>query len=173
MLSAIVLSPRAGADVPQDRASEAVVRTLAALVSAAIDDLVRDACIVGRADERLGKIADHAGCGLVENDDPKQALAAALRAARADHVLVLTGGYAPGYGFIEEMSDWRNAAKPQPVALRRESETLLQRLFPPLVPVAGVVGAKAACVELAAREPAALARALGARTLRTRARRLV
>ena len=104
MLSAIVLAP-SGSDPAAGRAQEATVRSLAALVGAAIADIVRDACIVGPPDARLVSVADHAGCALVEDADPARGLAAALKGARSDHVFVLAAGYAPMSGFNDEMSD--------------------------------------------------------------------
>ena len=171
MLSAIVLAPRNETDV--FRVQDAVVRTLSVLVGAAVADLVRDACVVGPPGMRLESIADHAGCELVEGADASRAFKAALGQARCDSVLVLKGGYAPAFGFIDEMSDWLAARDLPAAALRREAETLAQRLFPALAPAMGVIGKKSECLAAGASEPAGLARKLRARTLRTKARRLV
>jgi hypothetical protein len=172
MLSAIVLAPRNEADV--FRVQDAVVRTLSVLVGAAVADLVRDACVVGPPGLLLEKIADHAGCDLVEDADPGRALQAALGRARCDHILILKGGYAPAFGFIDEMSDWLAArGAHDAAALRCEAETLAQRLFPALAPAAGLIARKSDCLAAGASEPVALGRKLHAKTLRTRARRLV
>ncbi len=174
MLSAIVLAPRQiETDVPPERAQEAVVRSLAVLVGAAVADLVRDACIVGPGGQRLDRVADQAGCSLVEDDDPLRAVQAALRGARADHVFLLRAGYAPTFGFIDEMTDWLAQVNGSAAALRREGENAPQRLFPVLAPIAGVVGGRSECLALGVSDPARLARSLHAKTLRTRARRLV
>ena len=133
MLSAIVIAP-GPTDAAHARLQEAVVRSLAVLVGAAVADLVRDACIVGPPGLRLDAIADHAGCGLVEESDPQRALELALRAARSERVFVLAGGFAPAAGFIDEMSDWLAGVGHPAAALRREADSLLQRMFPPLSP---------------------------------------
>lgn len=172
MLSAIVLAP-SGADPAAGRIQEATVRSLAALVGAAIADIVRDACIVGPPGARLASVADHAGCALVEDADPARGLAAALKAARGDRVLVLAAGYAPMSGFIDEMSDWSSSAAPPAVALRAEPENLAQRVFPSLARCVGVVASRPDMLAVAGYAPAALARKLAARTLVTRARRVV
>jgi hypothetical protein len=172
MLSVIVLAP-SGSDPAAGRVQEAVVRSLAALVGAAVADVVRDACILGGPADRLSSVADHAGCGLVEDAEPGRGLAAALKSARSDRIFVLTAGYAPMSGFIDEMSDWSLAAAPPAVALRAEPGSLAQRLFPALAPCAGVIAQKQDMLAVAAGSPNALARKLGARTLATRARRVV
>ena len=59
MLSAIVIAP-SSPDPAAGRLQEATVRSLAALVGAAIADIVRDACIVGAPGAGLSAIADHA-----------------------------------------------------------------------------------------------------------------
>jgi hypothetical protein len=174
MLSALVLAPRPNAaDAAEARVADSVVRSLGVLVGAAVADLVRDACIVGPPGERLEKIADHAGCSLVEDVDPRRALQSALTAMRCDHVLLLQAGYGPAFGFIDEMTDWMRQAQPPAAALRLEPEGLAQRLFPELAPVAGLVARKKEFLAVQADDPAAFARALHAKTLRTRARRLV
>ena len=64
MVTAIVLSPSLGASA--ERAAEAVARSLAALVRASVEGIVRDAVIVGPAGDMLAEIANHAGCAFVE-----------------------------------------------------------------------------------------------------------
>ncbi|MFO1114882.1 MAG: transposase [Beijerinckiaceae bacterium] len=150
------------------------MRSLAVLVGAAVADLVRDAVIAGPAGVRLDRIADHAGCGLVEDDAPDRALGAALAMARCDHVLVLQGGYAPGLGFIDEATDWlAMRGRHDAAALRAEPENLAQRLLPTLAPAAGVLARRSDCLALSASDLPGIARKLRARTLRSRARRLV
>lgn len=172
MLSAIVLAP-SGADPAAGRAQEAAVRSLAALVGAAIADVVRDACIVGAPGVGLAAVADHAGCALVEDADFGRGLAAALKNARSDRIFLLAAGYAPMSGFIDEMSDWSLAVVPPAMALRAEPESLAQRIFPSLARCVGVVAARTDMLAVASDNPAALARKLGARTLLTRARRVI
>ena len=172
MLSAIVLAP-GPTEASHPRLQEALVRSLSVLVGAAVADLVRDACIVGPPGLRLEAIADHAGCGLIEDSDPRRALTEALRAVRSERVFVLAGGFAPGSGFIDEMSDWLDAVVSPAAALRCEADSLLRRMAPSLSPVVGLVAARPDCLAATAATPASLARALKAKTLRTRARRVV
>lgn len=172
MLSVIVLAP-SGSDPAAARAQEAVVRSLAALVGAAVADVVRDACIVGAPESRLGSVADHAGCELVEDQDLARGLSQAVRAARSERVFVLAAGHAPMSGFIDEMSDWGLSSSPPAAALRAEPASLAQRLFPSFARCVGVVAQKQDILAVAGDGPAALARKLGARSLLTRARRVV
>lgn len=172
MLSAIVLAPF-GADPAAGRAQEAAIRSLAALVGAAIADVVRDACVVGAPGAGLASIADHAGCALVEDTEPARGLAIALKKMRSDRIFLLAAGYAPMSGFIDEMSDWSLAAVPPAMALRAEPESLAQRIFPSLARCVGVVAARPDMLAVAGDNPGALAQKLAARTLLTRARRVV
>ncbi|MCO5088452.1 MAG: transposase [Methylobacteriaceae bacterium] len=172
MLSAIVLAP-SDADPAAGRAQEAIVRSLAALVGAAVADVVRDACIAGPPDARLAALADHAGCGLVEETDVFARLDRAVRASRGDRVFVLAAGYAPMSGFIGEMSDWSLSATPPAMALRAEPDSLARRIFPALAPCVGIVAIRQDLLAAKAETPATLARKLRARTLVTRARRVV
>jgi len=172
MLSVIVLAPSV-ADPAAGRVHEAVVRSLAALVGAAVADVVRDACIVGDPSQRLASVADHAGCALVEEADPGAGLRKAIAAVRGDRIFLLAAGYAPMSGFNDEMSDWALSATPPAAALRAEPASLAQRLFPSWAPCVGVVAMRQDMTTVAAESPAALARKLGARTLVTRARRVV
>ena len=76
-------------------------------------------------------------------------------------------------GFIDEMSDWSLSASPPAVVLRAEPDSLARRIFPALAPSVGVIALKRDVLAVAGDNPAALARKLGARTLHTRARRVV
>lgn len=172
MLSVIVLAPaQSGPDSMAGRADEAVARSLSALVSAAVADLVRDACVVGEPGQRLEKIADHAGCRIATDVDRRRALDGALREARSETIFLLSAGYAPMSGFIDEMSDWLLAVEPRPVALRCEPDTFLQRVFPVLAPIVGIAARRSDVSASSGVEPQTLARSLRASTLRTRARR--
>jgi len=99
MLSAVVLATDLSR--PLGASSEAVVRTLSALVPAAIEGIVRDVTLASAGDiAELRKIADHAGCEIAEAADPAGAIAAGLASARGDLLLILRAGYAPQSGFI-------------------------------------------------------------------------
>jgi hypothetical protein len=59
------------------------------------------------------------------------------------------------------------------MALRAEPESLAQRIFPSLARCVGVVAARSDMLAVAGDNPGALAQKLAARTLLTRARRVV
>lgn len=141
MLSALVLA--SDSHVRVSASPEAMARTLAALVPAAVQGVIKDvtlASLLG-ADQAL-YIADHAGCALAEADTPEAVLKAGLALTRGDIILVLRAGYAPEAGFMEEVSDQfeRSAIRaPRSAFLRAVSETFLTRLLPALTHVEGVI----------------------------------
>ena len=172
MLSAIVLA--ADRSSPQSASSEAVVRTLSALVTVAIEGLVRDVTLACGAESlELRKIADHAGCEIAEAVDPAGAIAAGLASARGDVLLVLRAGYAPQAGFIEEISDmFQRATRPNALRFRTVPDSFLTRLAPGLAPVQGLV-AKRAVLDPESPDFATLVRRAGAApTARARLRRV-
>lgn len=136
MLSAIVIALPGTPALP-------IVRTLTALVPAAVQGLVRDltlACPPGREFE---EIADHAGCRLAAHADAAAALAAAIAGARENWLLLLLAGFAPESGFVEEAGDFVADGRERAGQLRRIPDGLWTRLFPDLAPVAGVLAPKA------------------------------
>lgn len=132
MLSAIVIAP-------QGTPAKQVVRTLAALVPAAVHGLLRDLTLACPADDILAVIADEAGCSISADADPATALAMALAAAREEWVLLLLAGFAPEGGFLDEMSDFASTGTPRAGLLRAASDSWLTRQFPDLSPVAGIL----------------------------------
>ena len=170
MLSAIILATDRSA--PQSASSEAVVRSLSALVSAAIEGIVRDVTLASAGDsEELRKIADHAGCEMAEAADPSGAIAAGIASARGDLLLVLRAGYAPQAGFIEEIADmFQRATRPDALRFRIVPTGFWTRLAPGLAPVRGLV-AKRSVLDVASPDLATLVRRAGAApTARTRLR---
>ena len=170
MLSAVVLASDLSAQ--RSASSEAVVRSLSALVTAAIEGLVRDvtlACVGDNPD--LRKIADHAGCEIAEAADPAGVIAAGLASARGDMLLILRAGYAPQAGFIEEIADmFGRATRPAALRFRAVPASFLTRLAPGFSPVRGLV-ANRAILDAASPDFATLVRrAGGAPTARTRLR---
>src|SRR5271157_1461649 len=105
MISALVLSPSLRARQPLPRASEAVARSLRALVRAAVEGVLRDVAIIGPGGDDLAVLADHAGCAFVETGSTKDGLTRAVAQMRANILFVLEGGYAPPSGFAEEVGD--------------------------------------------------------------------
>ena len=143
MLSAVVLATDLSR--PQGASSEAVVRTLSALVPAAIEGIVRDVTLACAGDiAELRKIADHAGCEIAEAADPAGAIAAGLASARGDLLLILRAGYAPQSGFIEEIADmFQRATRPNVLRFRAVPDSFFTRLVPGLAPVQGLVARRA------------------------------
>jgi hypothetical protein len=124
MLSALVIATD-GKDAPV--AADALVRTLAALVPAAIEGLVRDLTIAGLAGHDLASIADHAGCEFSESLAASDVIANGLKLVRGPHVFVLRAGHAPEAGFIEEIGDFlnRSGAAERGALMRQKPESFL------------------------------------------------
>lgn len=141
MLSALIIA--ADARVPVSASPEAMARSLAALVPAAIRGLLRDvtlAALAGAA--QADSIADHAGCGLAEAASPQAVLAAGLARARGERILLLRAGYAPEAGFVEELADQFDrdpGSAPRSAILHVRPETFLARLLPLLSPVEALI----------------------------------
>ena len=172
MVTAIILSPSLGARA--ERAPEAVARSLAALVRASVEGIVREALIVGPAGDMLAEIADHAGCAYVEASSVKEGLARALAQARGEMVFVLEGGYAPLTGFVEEAGDLLRAGDFRGAALRRAPDTMITRFAPSLARAVGVLAPRAALRDAGPRDLAELIRRLRIRrTLNVRAQKIV
>ena len=140
MISALVLSPSLRAGQPLPRASEAVARSLGALVRAAVEGVLRDVAIVGPGGDDLAVLADHAGCAFVETDSAKDGLARGVAQMRANILFVLEGGYAPPSGFTEEVGDLLlDAANFRGALLRVAPDTLVTRLAPGLARPVGAL----------------------------------
>lgn len=172
MLSAIVLASDARM---QPAAPDAIVRTMAALVPAAIEGLVRDVTLAGLAGGELGHIADHAGCVLSESGDPAEVLREALAAARGQKLLVIRAGRAPEAGFIEEISDFLagHVSRSHGAIMRDRPDSFVARAFPRLAPVAALVASRDILLKGGVGSLADLTRGLRpAVTLRARARRV-
>lgn len=138
MLSALVLyraDPRARAP------AEPAVRTLAALVPAAMEGVLRDVALAGPAAAGFEAVADHAGCLWVEADDEKAQLARGATALREPSVFVIVAGAIPEPGFVQELDDiLRDGVFG--AALRYVPASFMQRLAPSLAPVAAQIVAR-------------------------------
>jgi len=172
MLSAVVIAADRGS--PHAASSEAVVRTLSALVTAAIEGLVRDVTLAaGEESLDLRKIADHAGCEIAMASDPAGAIAAGLASARGDLLLILRAGYAPQAGFIEEIADlFQRATRPNVLRFRAVPDSLLTRLAPGFSPVQGLVAKRAVLDPKSPDFATLVSRAGAAPTARARLRRV-
>lgn len=142
MLSVIVIvPPRAD----RARPFAPLLRTLAALVTASVDGMVRDVTLLalGPVDDVAG-IADEAGCGVIAGDDFGTAMTRSLRLAKSAWVCVMQAGTVPGATFVEDVASAlaQNGDPPQALLLRGEGRAF-GRLFPRLATVAGVIAPRA------------------------------
>ncbi|MFO1147717.1 MAG: glycosyl transferase [Alsobacter sp.] len=105
--------------IPVTHPEPALVDTLAALVPAAADGLLRDVLLAGAAEsDFLQRVADAAGCGLLPIAGGRAAaVASGARQVKGPWVLVLEPGLVPGgdwmaetEAFIEEAGDGDAAA---------------------------------------------------------------
>jgi hypothetical protein len=175
MISTIVLSPSLRAGRPVERAPEAVARSLAALVRAAMDGFVRDVAIVGPPGEELSELADHAGCAFIEAASAQEGLPIAIGQMRAETLLVLEGGYAPQNGFADEAGDLLLAQEAfRGALLKLAPDSLATRLAPALSQPVGALVLRQAAAEAAPQDLADLIRRLKIRhALNVRAQKLI
>jgi len=152
MLSVIVLCEEGVDRAPPRKIdpAEALVRTLASLVRANVEGLLRDVHIAGPEDHGLDLIADHAGCGLVQAPAEAAWLRLALEAARGPDLLLLRSGHAPELSFIEEAGDFVSGrggtSRTRTARLHVAPEAFLERLFPRLAPLAGLIAPRDLCL---------------------------
>ena len=96
----------------------ALLETLAALVPAVADGLVRDAVLLSsRESETLRTIADASGCGLLTAPDA-DLLARGAAAARAPWLLILAAGMVPGGLWMDDVADAVALEQPSAFTLR-------------------------------------------------------
>ncbi len=140
MLSTIVVTPPAAAGA-SGRAG-ALMRTLAALVPATVDGVVRDVTLLQVGDSgSLAEIADEAGCLVVEERDFPAALARGVARARSPWIFVVKAGTVPSRLFGEEAARALEGGLQagHALLLREQPTGPLTRWFPSLAPVAGVI----------------------------------
>ncbi|MDF2118997.1 hypothetical protein PY365_25850 [Roseiarcaceae bacterium H3SJ34-1] len=172
MFSIIVLTQ--SDNVHASPSSEAVARTLAALVPGAISGVIRDVILASMEKSTdIEHIADHAGCELVTAGTWIGTVRLALQKAREPKIFTLQAGFAPESGFYEELSDLGWSASLKASRLLERPETTLQRFLPFLAPVAGLAAAKDRLVNADGPDFRSWAGQLGRMdTMRTRARRV-
>jgi len=164
MISAVVLSPSLRA---HPRASEAVARSLAALVRSAVEGVLRDVAIVGPGGDDLAALADHAGCAFIETGSTKDGLSSAVAQMRASILFVLEGGYAPPSGFAQEVSDLLLDTNFRGALLRVTPDTLVTRIAPGLARPVGALALRNDIRSAAPRDLADLIRRLKIRRAMT------
>ena len=177
MLTAIVLAESKEKQWLARRAPEEAARTLAFLVSAAVQGLVRDAVLIGEDSPALRYVADYAGCTLVTESEPAKALSAALASARGEHMLVLRAGYAAESPLIDEIRDFLEFGRGREGVCGLVRETpggFVQRVLPGMSPLAGLVAPRDKSRAANARDLADMARRLRPNvTFKAGARRLI
>jgi hypothetical protein len=177
MLTAIVLANPQEKQGLARRAAEEAARTLAFLVSAAVQGLVRDAVVIGEDSAALRYVADYAGCTLVSESEPAKALSEALAAARSEHVFLLKAGYAAEAPLIDEIRDFQEFGRGRDGVCGLVRETpggLLQRVLPGTSPLVGLVAPREKSRAANARDLADMAwRLRPAVTFKAGARRLI
>lgn len=171
MLTAILLA-NDGPALPLR--SDAVARSLASLVDSCVQGLVADAVLVGPPQRGLDRVADEAGCALVESSDAESGLARALDLARRDWVFLLRAGHAVERGFIDEVNDaFAYGAVDRALVLRAAPSSLVTRLSPRLAEPVGIIAQKSALRAPATANIGRLAKALRGAELNGAARRTV
>lgn len=141
MFSALVLVQLGPNGAPS---SEAIVRTLSALVPAAIEGVVRDVALASQSkNDDLSRIADHAGCEYVDapGADLMGASLAVLKEAR---ILILRAGRVPEHGFVHELADFAAYGAQHCALLLEAPNSLLTRMIPRLSRPSGVVAPRPA-----------------------------
>jgi hypothetical protein len=177
MLTAIVLANSQKKQGLAPSAPEEAARTLAFLVSAAVQGLVRDAVLIGQDSAALRYVADYAGCTLVSESEPAKALGEALTTARSEQVFLLKAGYAAEPPLIDEIRDFLEFGRGREGAsglVRAMPDGFVQRVLPGMSPLAGLVARRDKSRAANARDLTDMARRLRpAVTLKAGARRLV
>ncbi|MCC3244573.1 transposase [Methylocystis sp. WRRC1] len=170
MLTAILLAY----DPPaQPLRGDSVARSLGSLVEACVQGLVADAVLVGAPERGFGRIADDAGCALVETSRPDEGLAQALTLARHDDVLLMLAGYAVERGFIDEVQDnFAYGDHKRPLVLRAAPNSLLTRVAPQLAAPVGIIARRSDLRGAASSDLARLTKKMAGVDLTTRARRI-
>ena len=177
MLTAIVLANSQEKQAFARGAPEEAARTLAFLVSAAVQGLVRDAVLIGADTPAVRYVADYAGCTLIGESEPAKALAGSLEAARSEHIFLLKAGYAAETPLIDEIRDFLEFGRGREgvCGLVRETPgSFVQRLLPGMSSLAGLVALRDKGRAANARDLPDMARRLRpAVTFKARARRLI
>ncbi len=145
MLSTIVFCEDRPASPSRRDLAELLARTLASLVTAKVEGLLGDVRIAGPAGKNLSILANHAGCDLIEAENEAAWLGLALQEARGPNVFLLRCGRIPEAGFIEEAGDFlasHSKYQPRAAYLHALPESFIERIFPSLAPVAGLIASR-------------------------------
>ena len=118
------------------------VRTLASLVPATVEGVVRDLCLVGPAAKAgLADVADHAGCVYRTAERIPDSIRLGTRELRCPCVLVTFAGAVFDRPFVEELSSLLPTLDDAEgtYILRAVRHDLIGRVFPSIGLVAGVL----------------------------------
>lgn len=171
MLSAILLAYRWPSG---NLKGETVARCFSSLIEGCVNGVIADAVLVGPPDHLLAKIADEAGCSLVENIDPAAGFKEAVEQARYERLLILSAEFGLERGLIDELRDLLNFGDPaDSYVLHVNPDTLFTRLFPNLAKTAGLITTSSLVKKYThIAQPHALAKNLRRKSLTSRARHL-
>ena len=124
-----------------------IVRTLAALVPAAVEGVVRDVCLVAPTDDGgLSDVADHAGCAFAAAPSFAEAISVGSRQVRSASILVAQGGMVTDRPLIEELLlllPSLDGGNHPFYVVRGERRDFLGRLVPALAPAAALLAPRA------------------------------
>lgn len=141
MFSALVLIQHGPKGAPS---GEGVVRTLSALVPAAIEGIVRDVALASPVrSEDLSRIADLAGCAYV-HASADALVRESLAALKGPRILALRAGRVPEQGFLDELADLANNHARQSAVLLDPPHSILARLLPRLSRASGLAAPRGA-----------------------------
>lgn len=140
MLSVLLLGfQKDGQAVPPGEA----VRTLATLVPAAVEGVVRDVCLLAPLDSReLADVADHAGCVFAAAASFAEAIGLGSSQLRSSHVLVAQAGVLADRALVEELVQLLptlDAGNRDFYVVRGERRDVFGRLFPILASPAALL----------------------------------
>lgn len=113
---------------------DALARTLASLVGAAVEGVVRDVVVCDRGStDQTARVADHAGCVFLENAD----IVSGIRHARGDWLMLLEpGARLDGHWMEAVRHHVAHAAIPVRFTRTGEGRRLLSRFFSAKRPLA-------------------------------------
>lgn len=155
MFSALILISTNIATPP-----EAVVRTLAALVPAAIEGVVRDVMMCGPSSTPdLARICDHAGCDFIVGE-PGAPLGDALVRLKEQRVFVLRAGRVPEHGYLGEIADFVAYGGEGSALMRDAPHNFMTRILPALAPVSAFIAPREVLATARVDDVDALARSL-------------
>jgi hypothetical protein len=176
MFSTLVLFDERPAKLDKDARVEGLVRTLASLVPHHVEGILGDVRLIGPAGYGLDRIADYAGCALIEAKED-QSFRPIFETLRHDQFLLLRSGYALKTDFLEEARDLGrlDQRKPSPaLKLLAEPEHFFQRLFPGSAEIAGIIAPRSWGLAQSCGPLSVMLRGRrSSGTLRTRARRTI